>query len=183
MQRQPQTTFPDGSGGNQTLLAGLLGGRTSSRCSSQHLAIRLAFKLSAVCRCPMPLDSSVGRPENQVRWAIALLEIKGLKWDNLFLPTALSTHKSLLLQGAVLRITGQMLSCRRGVKAGLISLNTCSTLGANLGTLREREKPELQCLFIPHSNKENWDNCKLSQPVIRQHPEQHYGRMDLAIVV
>lgn len=120
------------------MLAGLLGGRTSSRCSSQHLAIRMPFKLSAVCRCSMPLESSVGTFKNQVERSHCFTHV-GLRWDNWFPSTALSMHKSLLLQGAMPEITGQMLGCRRGVKAGVIRLNTCSILGANLGTF-ERER-------------------------------------------
>ena len=65
---------------------------------------------------------------------------------------ALNIRKSLLLQGAVPGSTGQMLWCGSGAKAGVIRVNMSRTLGANLGTLRERLG--LQCLFIPPACEE-----------------------------
>lgn len=112
--------------------------------------LRLAFKLSAVCRCSHALRVLCG--EKKTGWDEPLLYSPGLKWDNQFPPMALNIFKSLLLQEAVPGITGQVFWCGSGAKAGVIRVNTSRTLGANLGTLRERLG--LQCLFIPHTHEE-----------------------------
>lgn len=65
---------------------------------------------------------------------------------------ALNIHKSVLLQGAVPGVTGQVLWCGTGTKSGVIRVSMSRTSGANLGTLKE--KLGLQCLFIPPAHEE-----------------------------
>ena len=62
---------------------------------------------------------------------------------------ALIISKSLLLQGAVPGITGQLVWCG----SGDIRVRISRALEANLGTLRERLG--LQCLFILQTHEEN----------------------------
>lgn len=149
LQRQPQTSFPNRSRGNQILLVS----RTSSGCNDQQLEIKAVSLLFA--DVPMPLESSGDRLGKQVGWSHCFTP----KMRQLGFPHGLKQMQEPLFERVV---PGQVWRCGNGAKAEVIKVIMSRMLGANSGTFRESwRRPEgaeglgLQCLFIPHTHQEN----------------------------